>query len=124
MGRLLTSKRIAELADQAQVELTVQTLASPYLLHAITQDGPVSTRIVRRTGLNQVFRQVTDIYGRHALLLRVDVPRSITAKGLAATRFALRSLLIVGVLVLFVLIVAIRQMTAIRSTLAQRGPSR
>ena len=38
------------------------------------------------------------------------MPRSITAKGLAATRFALWSLLIVGVIVVMVLILTIRHM--------------
>ncbi len=109
MGRLLTTGRIAQLAEQAQVQLTVSALASPFLQRETAPDGVVTTRIVRRADTNEVYRQVTDVHGRHALLLRIDVPRSITAKGLAATRFALSSLLIVGVLVLFVLILAIRQ---------------
>ena len=65
---------------------------------------------MRREHINEVYREVTDIYGRHALRLRIDVPRSITAKGLAATRFALLSLLIVGVIVVLVLILTIRHM--------------
>jgi hypothetical protein len=43
-------------------------------------------------------------------MLKIEVPRSVTAKGRAATRFALASLLIAGVLVLLVLILRIRQM--------------
>jgi sensor domain CHASE-containing protein len=109
MGRLLTAKRIAQLAEQAQVQLTLGVLGSPFE-RATLPDRPVTTRIVRRVETNEVYRQVTDVYGSHALMLRVDVPRSITAKGLAATRFALWSLLIVGVIVLFVLILAIRQL--------------
>ena len=109
MGRLLTTGRIAQLAEQAQVQLTVSALASPFLQRETAPERVVTTRIVRRADTNEVYRQVTDVHGRHALLLRIDVPRSISAKGLAATRFALFSLLIVGVLVLFVLILAIRQ---------------
>jgi two-component system, NtrC family, sensor kinase len=110
MGRLLTAKRIAQLAEQAQVRLTVKVLGPLSRQQAIGPDAPVTTRIVRRADTNEVYRQVTDVYGRHALMLRIDVPRSITAKGLAATRFALWSLLIVGVIVLLVLMLAIRYM--------------
>ena len=110
MGRLLAGKRVAQLAEQAQVQLTFRVLgkASPQL--TTTPDGPVTTRIVRREHMNEVYREVADIYGRHALRLRIDVPRSITAKGLAATQFALWSLLIVGVIVVMVLILTIRHM--------------
>jgi len=110
MGRLLAGKRIAQLAEQAQVLLTLRVLGTPYPQQSTAPDGPVTTRIVHREGMNEVYREITDIYGRHALRLRIDVPRSITAKGRAATRFALSSLLIVGVIVILVLIFAIRHM--------------
>jgi sensor domain CHASE-containing protein len=110
MGRLLTAKRIAQLAEQAQVQLTLGVLGSPFAQRTNLPDGPVTTRVVRRVDTNEVYRPVTDVFGSHALMLRIDVPRSITAKGRAATRFALWSLLIVGVIVLCVLILAMRQM--------------
>ena len=110
MGRLLSKKRIAQLAEQAQVDLAVRVLHSPSDVQPSRSSAPVATRIVRRTTTNEVYRPVVDIYGRRALMLRIDVPRSITAKGEAATRFALWSLLIVGIVVLVVLILAIRQM--------------
>jgi sensor domain CHASE-containing protein len=110
MGRLLSAKRIAQLADQAQVELTIRVLHSPYETRSSRPDGPVSTRVVRRDTINEVYRQVSDLYGQHALMLRIDVPRAITAKGAAATRFALWSLLAVGIVVLLVLILAIRKL--------------
>jgi len=108
MGRLLTSGRIAQLAEQAQVMLTTQVLRESLDRPAPT--GPVETRIERREFMNEVYRDVPDLYGRPILALRIDVPRSITAQGSAATKFALTSLLIVGVIVLGVLILAIRVM--------------
>jgi sensor domain CHASE-containing protein len=110
MGRLLTPKRIAQLAEQAQVRLTVKVLGSQSPSSGNAADEQSTTRIVRHADTNEVYRQVADIYGRHALMLRIDVPRAITAKGMAATRFALWSLLIVGVIVLCVLMLVIRQM--------------
>lgn len=108
MGRLLIGKRIAQLSEQAQVQLTLRVL-KPLVPQPVTApNGPVTTRIVHRESINEVYREVADVYGRHALMLRIDVPRSITAKGQAATRFALWSLLMVGVIVVLVLIFAIR----------------
>jgi len=109
MGRLLTPKRIAQLAEQAQVKLAVRMMRRANG-EAAKPEGPLSTTVVRYADKNDVFRQVADIYGRHALMLKIEVPRSVTAKGVAATRFALASLLIAGVLVLLVLILTIRQM--------------
>ncbi len=110
MGRLLSARRITQLAEQAQVQLTLTALVAPLHRGAAAPDGPVTTRVIRRARTNEVYREVSDLYGRHALLLRIELPRSITARGLAATRFALASLLIVGVIVLLVLILAIRHM--------------
>jgi sensor domain CHASE-containing protein len=110
MGRLLIGKRVAQLAAQAQVMLTLRVLRATAGAEATPAPATVGTRVVRRAHMNEVYRGVSDIYGQSALLLRIDVPRSITAKGVAATRFALLSLLVVGVIVLFALILAIRQM--------------
>ena len=110
MGRLLAGRRIAQLAEQAQVQLTLKVLRTPAPHGATSPDGPITTTMVRREYTNEVYRPVADIYGRHALRLRIDVPRSITARGLAATRFALWSLLFVGVLVILVLILTMRHM--------------
>jgi sensor domain CHASE-containing protein len=110
MGRLLVGKRVAQLAEQAQVMLTMRVLRSASHDQATSPPASNATRVVRRAVMNEVYRPVSDIYGAPALVLRIDVPRSITARGVAATRFALLSLLVVGVVVLFALILAIRQM--------------
>jgi sensor domain CHASE-containing protein len=110
MGRLLSAKRIAQLAEQAQVDLAVRVIGSPFDRRATRPSSRPKTRIVRTPEVNEVFRPVADLYGRNALMLRIDVPRAITAKGHEATRFALWSLLSVGVAVLLALILAIRRM--------------
>jgi sensor domain CHASE-containing protein len=109
MGRLLVGKRVAQLSEQAQVLLTLRVLRREGS-DGVPPAAFVETRIVRTAVMNEVNRQVNDIYGNPALMLRIDVPRSITARGAAATRFALLSLLVVSVVVLFALILTIRQM--------------
>jgi sensor domain CHASE-containing protein len=110
MGRLLSAKRIAQLAEQAQVQLAVRVTGSPFVSYSAPAASATKTRIVRRADVNEVYRPVNDVFGRNALMLRIDVPRAISAKGQAATRFALGSLLVVGIAVLCALILAIRQM--------------
>ena len=108
MGRLLVGKRIAQLAEQAQVQLTLKVQKQPQ--PATASGTPGASHIVHREHLNEVHRTVTDLYGRDMLTLTVYAPRSITAKGEAASQFALWSLLGVGVLVILVLMYAIRQL--------------
>jgi sensor domain CHASE-containing protein len=109
MGRLLVGNRLAQLANQAQVMLTTRVLR-PEAHAKAPAHAAVVARVVRGEHMNEVYQEVVDIYGNAVWLLRIDVPRLITAKGAEATRFALLSLLVVGVIVLFALILAIRQM--------------
>lgn len=110
MGRLLNGKRVGQLAEQAQVQLTLSVVKKPLPQPATASGTSEASHIVRHEHLNEVHRTVTDLYGRDALMLRIYVPRSITAKGEAASQFALWSLLGVGVLVILVLMYAIRQL--------------
>ena len=47
MGRLLTTKRIAQLAEQAQVKLAVRLLHCPFTRADAAPDASVTTRVVR-----------------------------------------------------------------------------
>jgi sensor domain CHASE-containing protein len=109
MGRLLTGSRIAQLSEQAQVRLLLGIQKAPPSGLTAMAAAPTA-RIVRREYFNEVYRELSDVYGRPVLMLRIDVPRSITARGAATTQFALWSLLGVGVVVVLVLILAIRHM--------------
>ena len=55
MGRLLTPKRISQLAEQAQVRLAVRT-QPPRRDGRTKTDGPLSTTVVRYAEKNDVFR--------------------------------------------------------------------
>ena len=106
--RVITDEVAAGLAEQSQVQLAVATLPPGAATPAGAQ--VTGTRIVRHPKTNEVSRQLVDIHGDPAVLLSIDVPRSVTARGQDAVRFALLSLLSAGVVVLVVLLAAMRVM--------------
>jgi len=59
--------------------------------------------LVRHDYVNAVYRQLEDIHGQPAVQLRIEVPRSVSARGRDAIGFALVSLLLAGAVVLLVL---------------------
>ena len=98
-------------ADQAQVQLDAHGRCGPRRRgrsgEPPRQDQPRSVR-PRTSCRSTVSRQLADIGGVPAFMLRIDVPRSVSARGRAAIGFALLSLLVAGLVVLFVLLAALR----------------
>ena len=109
LARLITPEVAARLAEQAQVKLQVSTL-DPAVSHTAATEAANSTRIVRRETTNEVYRNLVDIFGRPAVTLRIDVPRSVSAQGRDAIGYALGSLFAAGAIVLLVMIVALRHL--------------
>ena len=122
------------IADQARVQLTAVALGAeplpPEEAAVVGELGDKAESIVREgDGMDRVYRVLPDIFGRPALLLRVDVPKAISARGQAAVRYAQTSLLVAGFLVLAVLLIGlrylvlepIRRLTAHAVTVGQGG---
>lgn len=109
LARVITPDVAARLAEQAQVQLEVTAVprAAATAAAAARQDQAVVT--AHDLSL-EVTRQLTGIGGVPAVMLRIDVPRSVSARGRDAIGFALLSLLCAGIVVLFVLLVALRRM--------------
>ncbi len=112
MGRFLNTKSIS---DQARITLRETpldaTTISPdtkALVEKVWQQQ--EPYIFQEDEVNRVYSVMPDIAGKPALLLEVDVPRSITARGQRAVSFALASLLGAGLLIILLLIVVIEKM--------------
>jgi sensor domain CHASE-containing protein len=110
MGRFLHEEAIESLAEQTRVDLSIRPIADPELP---AEDGRAMTQITsekptlieeRAEGMLAVYAVFDDVAGKPALLMRADVPREISAKGKAATRFAIFSLVTAGLCTLVVLI--------------------
>ena len=101
--RVITADVAARLAEQAQVKLDIAPVAA-----GAAAANP--SWLVRHDYVNAVYRQLEDIHGQPAVQLRIEVPRSVSARGRDAIGFALVSLLLAGAVVLLVLTVGMRVM--------------
>ena len=110
LARVITPEVAARLAEQAQVDLKVTTPLSPSAGKAAERDSLLQPRIVTLDYTNQVYRNLEDIFGDPSVMLRIDVPRKVSAQGRDAIGYALLSLFVAGAAVLVVLVVALRRM--------------
>jgi sensor domain CHASE-containing protein len=97
MGRFLNADRIAALRSRTQVNLNVWPLGDTASPTVPVEDQPALASL--RAGQSMVLKDekpenlyayatIPDLWGSPTLLLRADVPKSITARGEAAIRFA------------------------------------
>jgi sensor domain CHASE-containing protein len=112
LGRFLDS---AEIARQTEVRLSFSILdgrpLEPEETTAVNALGESGGTLIRESAeVDRVYRVLPDLFGKPALLLRVEAPKAITARGQIAIRFALLSLLGAGLLILIVLVIGLRQM--------------
>lgn len=112
IGRFLDS---AEIARQTEVRLTFSVLdgrpLGPEETAAVGELGDAGGTLIREGAeVDRVYRVLPDLFGKPALLLRVEAPKAITARGQAAVDFALLSLLGAGLVILAVLVIGLRRM--------------
>jgi two-component system NtrC family sensor kinase len=110
LARVITPEVAARLAEQAQVDLTVTTTPPSARGAAAERESLLQPRLVTLDYTNQVYRNLEDIFGDPSVMLRIDVPRKVSAQGRDAIGYALLSLFTAGVAVLVVLVVALRRM--------------
>jgi len=109
LARVITPEVAARLAEQAQVKLEV--LAPPAAsLAGAGGRSLTEPRIVQGKLTNAVFRNLVDIHGRPSVVLRIDVPREVSARGRDAVGYALLSVSLAGLFIMLALLTALRRM--------------
>jgi signal transduction histidine kinase/CheY-like chemotaxis protein len=108
MGRLLTSSLVSRIGKQAHVSLSVIAPGAHRL--AGRDSGEVvpmaaGTTLVETHNTTVVFKDVSDVSGTPLLTLRIDVPRTISARGRDTVSYASIFLIIAGAAALVLLIV-------------------
>ena len=102
MGRLLDADQAQALTRATRSLLTIHRLDTPAVsaetLSVIPQLSDKTPVLVRPFDADHItgYTLLQDIYGRPALLLRLDVPRTIYHQGQISMRHLLLSLLIIG----------------------------
>jgi two-component system NtrC family sensor kinase len=115
MGRFLTGDSVQTLVEQTRVNFRLWPImghAMPEkerdILNRISNGQPLLTSD-NDNNLLLVYDTFPDIQGVPALLVRADIPREISAKGAAALRFALLSILVGGAVILVVLFISLQR---------------
>ncbi|MUL35154.1 EAL domain-containing protein [Gloeocapsopsis dulcis] len=105
-GRYLNDSAIAKVAEQTYLSVKAYRFDDAQIPQDVQQvrfalsSSDQGSIIVRPSDEQTVagYTLIEDVYGKPALLLRVDTPRLIYQQGQASTRYILSSLLIVGVM--------------------------
>jgi signal transduction histidine kinase len=100
MGRLLTPEQLQSIGTEAQADVTM--LAEPGL-------APRDATLVETGDFTQVYGTFRDVYGKPVMALRIDVPRSITARGYTAVRYSVWYLVGAAVTVLVLVLVILNR---------------
>ncbi len=112
LGRFLD---VAAIAEQTQVRLAISILdgrpLEPEETAVIGELTPTGGTVIRELAeTNRVYRVLPNVFGQPALLLRVEVPKTISARGQNAIRYALLSLFGAGAIIMIALIIGLRRM--------------
>jgi sensor domain CHASE-containing protein len=109
LARVITPEVAARIAEQVQVTLHVVT--PPLAQVRGTDRGALlQARIVQHDLTNVVYRNLEDIFGHPSVMLRIDVPRAVSAQGRDAVGYALLAAFVAGALGLLALVTALRRM--------------
>ena len=101
-GRYLDAAEIEKLARITRLPLTVYRLNDPQMpadfqavRSALSEKAPI---LIRRLSEQTIagYGLLTDVYGKPALILRVDMPREIYTQGQSSLHYLIASLLMVG----------------------------
>jgi len=108
-ARFLTRERIREIAEQVQVDMTIERLENAALRaeeRAALRPPAGAERRVYRGGegeLLKAYAGVADVYGQTTMVVRAAVPRDILQAGRVAARYTFWSTIVIGLVVLLVL---------------------
>ncbi len=115
MGRFLSEDSVQTLVEQTRVNFRLWPItghaipeAEREVLNNISDDQPLLISD-NDNNLLLVYATFPDVQDNAALLVRAEIPKEISAKGAAALRFALLSILVGAIVILLVLFVLLQR---------------
>ncbi|MBU1628413.1 HAMP domain-containing protein [bacterium] len=112
--RVFNDKFSKSISDQIQVPIIFHPLQIPTISEGISNilKNITSSSSIYIDKMNdnilKIYSVLNDIYNKPIFLVQVDLPRSITAKGHIATRFAVLSIIGIGFLTLLVMLILLK----------------
>ncbi len=105
LGRLVTDEELVRIGNQAQVRLS--RVADPSADLAVSAPERI---LEDNKATMEVTRQLPDVGGKTAMTVRIDVPRSITARGRDAVMYASILIAAIGAAVLILILVLLHKL--------------
>ena len=122
MGRRLNEADIAQLSQVTQLSISVYSINEAVLPEdvALARNSLGDARTIFVTPLNETivagYSLVKDVYGKPALILRVDTPRDLYTQAKMSVRYLGLALLAIGVVLGLVMMVLLERMVIKRLT--------
>jgi signal transduction histidine kinase/DNA-binding response OmpR family regulator len=117
MGRLLDAEAVRELSNRVSVPLELWVIPGGVPEHdrrALARLRSAGDRFLRseHREIVRAYAALFDVFGQPALLMRADMPRSITRQGNVATRIAMLVSIIGGTLIMLLLWLTLQRTVA------------
>jgi signal transduction histidine kinase/CheY-like chemotaxis protein len=113
MGRLLTPDLVSRLGGQAHVALSISAPGKQLPTAQETAAAVIrmahDTRLIEQHDTTVVFKDFHDVGGSLLFTMRIDVPRTISARGRSTVAYASLFLLVAGAAALILLIVILKR---------------
>jgi two-component system, NtrC family, sensor kinase len=113
LGRLLTAAEAARIGQQAQVKIVMTPLTDPGIEARDTlppeSAADATGALIEREHVTEVYQVFKSVTGRPVMTLRIDVPRTISARGRETVNFASAFLALAAIVVLTALIAMLRR---------------
>jgi signal transduction histidine kinase/DNA-binding response OmpR family regulator len=115
MGKFLDKEEIKKLSEVTHLTLDFFSPASPEIpvdfQNVVTENSetPVITKSVNND-INEAYTVIKDIYGKNALVLKVETPRDIYKQGLISINYLLLSLLITGMVFVIITLLILEKL--------------
>lgn len=115
MGRFLGKKTVADLIEQTKVKFSIEcpVIKESYqkmeVSYASYQGKKEAYFVEKEEGLIRIKKEFMDLNKKPAFLIEVILPRSITQRGVQVMNFTAAYMMVVGVIILFVSGLILRQ---------------
>lgn len=130
MGRYLNESAVRQLAERTHLTLTVHRLnegATPSdfmeARSSISDKTPIVVRPLSEA-LIAGYTSLSDIYGKPALMLRVDIPRAVHSQSQASLRWSILSLIVMVLLFVILTLVMLERLVLAPLSRLSAGVSR
>lgn len=121
-GRFLDDGAISDLSASTLLNISLQPINNPQMgadyrnmLARLTEESPVGVEAINLETIAG-YRLYEDVYGKPVLMLRIDMPRDIFARGQQTLQYFVVTLIVAGIVFGVVIVVVLEKLVLARLT--------